>query len=67
MSARAHNVTTHQIITRDGVALIADVAGEVGAPCVVLAHGGGQTRFSWQATLQVRAVTEQVTSQYEPG
>lgn len=54
-SAREHNVTTREITTRDGVVLIADAAGKTDAPCVVLAHGGGQTRFSWQATLQVLA------------
>ncbi|GFE82043.1 peroxidase [Steroidobacter agaridevorans] len=51
-AAREHLVTTRQIATRDGVMLVADVAGNADAPCVVLAHGGGQTRYSWQATLQ---------------
>ncbi len=36
----------------DGIELVADVGGEPGAPCVVLMHGGGQTRFSWQAAMQ---------------
>lgn len=54
-STRAHNVTTRKLSTRDGVVLIADVTGEADTPCVVLAHGGGQTRFSWQATLQALA------------
>jgi pimeloyl-ACP methyl ester carboxylesterase len=36
----------------DGIELVADVAGEAGAPCVVLMHGGGQTRFSWQGAMQ---------------
>lgn len=31
---------------------MADVVGEPGAPCVVLMHGGGQTRFSWQNAVQ---------------
>jgi len=36
----------------DGIELVADVGGEPGAPCVVLMHGGGQTRFSWQGAMQ---------------
>jgi len=36
----------------DGIELVADVGGEPGAPCVVLMHGGGQTRFSWQGAAQ---------------
>jgi pimeloyl-ACP methyl ester carboxylesterase len=31
----------------DGLTLAADVGGDPAAPCVVLMHGGGQTRFSW--------------------
>lgn len=38
--------------TDDDIELVADVAGEPGAPCVVLMHGGGQTRFSWQHAMQ---------------
>lgn len=30
-----------------GVEIVADVAGRPGAPTVVLGHGGGQTRHSW--------------------
>jgi pimeloyl-ACP methyl ester carboxylesterase len=36
----------------DGIELVADVGGEPGAPCVVLMHGGGQTRFSWQGAME---------------
>jgi len=35
----------------DGIELVADIAGEPAAPCVVLMHGGGQTRFSWQGAM----------------
>jgi pimeloyl-ACP methyl ester carboxylesterase len=35
----------------DGIELVADVVGEPGAPSVVLMHGGGQTRFSWQGAM----------------
>jgi pimeloyl-ACP methyl ester carboxylesterase len=31
----------------EGLTLAADVGGDPAAPCVVLMHGGGQTRFSW--------------------
>jgi pimeloyl-ACP methyl ester carboxylesterase len=37
-----------------GVEIAADVAGPVGAPTVILGHGGGQTRHSWdKAELQL--------------
>lgn len=41
-------VPTRRFRTDDGIELVADVAGDPSAPCVVLMHGGGQTRFSWQ-------------------
>jgi pimeloyl-ACP methyl ester carboxylesterase len=31
----------------EAVSLVADVAGREGAPSVILGHGGGQTRHSW--------------------
>lgn len=31
----------------DGVELVGDRGGSQGAPCVILLHGGGQTRHSW--------------------
>lgn len=43
---------TRSYVTDDGIELVADVAGDPGAPCVVLMHGGGQTRFSWQSAMQ---------------
>lgn len=45
-------VPTRRYRTDDGVELVADVAGEPSAPCVVLMHGGGQTRFSWQNAME---------------
>jgi pimeloyl-ACP methyl ester carboxylesterase len=34
----------------DGLRIAADVGGPKGAPVVILAHGGGQTRHSWKDT-----------------
>jgi len=42
---------TQRYTVDDGIRLVADVAGEPTSPCVVLMHGGGQTRFSWQGAL----------------
>ena len=38
---------TIRIPVAQGVSIAADVAGREGAPCVILGHGGGQTRHSW--------------------
>ena len=35
-----------------GVKLAADVGGPADAPTVILSHGGGQTRHSWDATMR---------------
>jgi pimeloyl-ACP methyl ester carboxylesterase len=43
---------TQRFQTEDGIGLVADIGGELGSPCVVLMHGGGQTRFSWQGAMQ---------------
>ena len=45
-------VRIRRYVVDDGVELVADVAGDPGARCVVLMHGGGQTRFSWQGAMQ---------------
>lgn len=42
---------TLRLTVDDGVQLVADILGDPGAPCVVLMHGGGQTRFSWQGAM----------------
>jgi pimeloyl-ACP methyl ester carboxylesterase len=46
------NMRIRRYTADDGIELVADVAGEADAPCVVLMHGGGQTRFSWQGAMQ---------------
>lgn len=38
---------TIRIPIADGLTLAADIAGPPGAPTVILGHGGGQTRHSW--------------------
>jgi pimeloyl-ACP methyl ester carboxylesterase len=39
--------TVTKFLTRDGIQLVADVAGDGARGSVILAHGGGQTRHSW--------------------
>ena len=41
------NPETIRISFAEGLSLAADIAGPRGAPTVVLGHGGGQTRHSW--------------------
>ena len=41
------NPETIRIPVAPGVEIAADVAGRRGAPTVILGHGGGQTRHSW--------------------
>ena len=45
----------HRIVSHDGVALAADDFGPLGAPAVVLLHGGGQTRHSWSGAAKALA------------
>lgn len=37
--------------TPNGVQLVADRTGSPSAPCVILLHGGGQTRHSWSSAV----------------
>ena len=41
------NPQTLRIPIADGLTVAADIAGPQGAPTVILGHGGGQTRHSW--------------------
>ena len=41
------NTETIRIPVAPGIEIAADVAGRRGAPTVILGHGGGQTRHSW--------------------
>lgn len=47
---------TIRIPVSDGIEIVADMAGPRDAPMVILGHGGGQTRHSWdKAELQLAA------------
>jgi len=41
---------TRWFTARDGTKLVAETGGEGSSRCVVLLHGGGQTRHSWRST-----------------
>jgi non-heme chloroperoxidase len=45
----------HQKFAGNGLTLMADVAGDAGAPLVLFMHGGGQTRHSWGRALRLAA------------
>ena len=49
----------------DGVTIVADVAGPENGPGVILAHGGGQTRFSWSAAANSLASAGYRTISYD--
>lgn len=44
-----------RFLAADGLTLIGDEAGDVANPCVILMHGGGQTRNSWSRAAEVLA------------
>ena len=50
-----HQVTRLELEGEGGVVLVADSLGDPDGPTVVLLHGGGQTRHSWQGTAGVLA------------
>lgn len=45
-------IAQRQFITHDGLTLMGDVAGPQDGAAVVLLHGGGQTRHSWNKAVQ---------------
>ena len=48
-------VRLQRVASRDGLVLVADDHGPLGAPAVILLHGGGQTRHSWSGAARVLA------------
>jgi pimeloyl-ACP methyl ester carboxylesterase len=56
---------TISIPVAQGVEIIADVAGQPGAPTVVLGHGGGQTRHSWDKCEQQLAAAGYYAINYD--
>ena len=44
-------ITPVEYKTPDGLILRADVGGKLGAPTLVMMHGGGQTRHSWSRAM----------------
>jgi pimeloyl-ACP methyl ester carboxylesterase len=44
--------TTVTYKTHDGLTLVADIGGTLGAPTIIFMHGGGQTRHSWLGATQ---------------
>ncbi|MFN2333387.1 MAG: alpha/beta fold hydrolase [Wenzhouxiangellaceae bacterium] len=52
-----HEVRRRQIWTDDGVRLDVRYLGHERAPCVLLAHGFGQTQFAWAETTRTLAAS----------
>ncbi|MFO1255972.1 MAG: alpha/beta hydrolase [Sphingomonadaceae bacterium] len=59
------NPRTIRIPVAPGVEIAADVAGPPGAPTVVLGHGGGQTRHSWDKAEQQLAAAGYFAINYD--
>jgi pimeloyl-ACP methyl ester carboxylesterase len=47
MQSQSEAAIRHEFIGGEGLKIAADVGGRLGAPTVILGHGGGQTRHSW--------------------
>ena len=56
---------TIRIPIAGGLTLAADVAGPLGAPTVILGHGGGQTRHSWDKAEQQLAAAGYFAINYD--
>ncbi len=59
------NPETIRIPVAPGIEIAADVAGPRGAPTVVLGHGGGQTRHSWDKAEQQLAASGYFAINYD--
>jgi len=59
------NPQTIRVPVAPGIAIAADVAGPRGAPTVVLGHGGGQTRHSWDKCEQQLAAAGYFAINYD--
>lgn len=59
------NPATIRIPVAPGVEIAADVAGPRGAPTVILGHGGGQTRHSWDKAEQQLAAAGYFAINYD--
>src|SRR3546814_14222524 len=49
----------------DGLNLVADVAGPLDGPPVILSHGGGQTRHSWAGAMNTLAAQGHYVVSYD--
>ncbi len=47
-----HGIRRHHFFNRDGMRLAASIGGDPHRSPVILLHGGGQTRHSWDDTMQ---------------
>jgi pimeloyl-ACP methyl ester carboxylesterase len=59
------NLQSIRVPVAPGIAIAADVAGPRGAPTVVLGHGGGQTRHSWDKAEQQLAAAGYFAINYD--
>ncbi|MCU1392349.1 MAG: hypothetical protein JWM34_777 [Ilumatobacteraceae bacterium] len=60
--------TVIRTTTNDGLDMVADVQGDPADPCVLLFHGGGQTRHAWGGALSALAATSWYAASFDlPG